>query len=137
MLQTNQYSVDGHMLRNREKNPPLQIKHILRPWVSGSHYQYGRAERPVTDFENSDTGPTGVYLGTCRHSSAIPPVDYRTLSQGQGLARTHSMIEETQSTTSSEERKVFSYMDNNPEEMALQLAREEQAQQEQSKKIHM
>lgn len=82
-----------------------------------------------------ENSTTIVYIGTHSRTGAGRPINYRALSQEQEKPKGHSAIVESQSSSSSEEREVYSFMANTPEKVALQLAKQAQAQQEMSEQL--
>src|SRR5436853_4271533 len=79
-------------------------------------------KQPVAEPEGSAT--PGVYQGTRSRSGALRPVNYRALAQAQEQPKDHSAIAESQSSSSSEERAVYSFAANTPEEVARLLAQQ-------------
>src|SRR4051812_29446548 len=70
-------------------------------------------------------------MGTRSRSGATRPISYRALAQGQDKPKEHSSIVESQSSSSSGERAVYSFVAKTLEEIAQQLALQAQAHQKQ------
>ena len=70
--------------------------------------------------ENSAT--PSVYVGTCSRSGTTRPINYKALAQGKEKPKDHSAIVDSQSSSSSDEKAVHSFVADSPEEIAQQLA---------------
>src|SRR5436853_4115402 len=103
------------------------------PEVSVNMTGRDTGKQPVAEPEGSAT--PGVYQGTRSRSGALRPVNYRALAQAQEQPKDHSAIAESQSSSSSGERAVYSFAANTPEEVARLQAQQAQAQQEQQEQI--
>src|SRR5436853_1299792 len=103
------------------------------PEVSVNMAGRDTGKQPVSEPEGSTT--PGVYQGTRSRSGALRPVNYRALAQAQEQPKDHSAIAESQSSSSSGERAVYSFAANTPEEVARLLAQQAQAQQAQQEQI--
>src|SRR3954466_6940040 len=67
-------------------------------------------------------------MGTRSRSGTIRTINYRALEQGQEKPREHSAIVDSQSSSSSGEHAVHSFIVDTLEEMAQQIALQAQAQ---------
>jgi hypothetical protein len=70
--------------------------------------------------------PEGVYKHTRTRKGVIISVDYKRLTSGVELDDEHSVIADSQTSSSSVNKEVFAYMAGSPEEIAKRF--EDQAQ---------
>src|SRR3954468_25079041 len=103
------------------------------PEVSVNMVDKDTGKQPALDPENSTT--PGVYMGTRSRSGTMRPINYRALEQGQEKPREHSAIVDSQSSSSSGEHAVRSFVADTPEEFAQQIALEAHAHRDQQEQL--
>src|SRR3954470_19892340 len=90
-------------------------------------------KQPALEPENSIT--PGVYMSTRSRSGTIRPINYRALEHGQEKPQEHSAIVDSQSSSSTGEHAVHSFVADTPEELAQQIALQTQAQRDQQEQL--
>ena len=103
------------------------------PEVSVNVAERDTRKQPASELENSAT--PGVYMGTRSRSDIARPINYRAFAQRQDESKEEFSIMESQPLSSSRKIRVPSFIENAPKDMALQLALQAQAQQEQQEKL--
>src|SRR4051812_30675744 len=91
-------------------------------------------KQPALEPE-ADSATPGVYMGTRSRSGTIRPISYRALEQEQEKPKEHSAIVDSQSSSSSGEHAVHSFVADTPKELAQQIALQAQAQRDQQEQL--
>src|SRR4051794_38862013 len=74
-------------------------------------------------------------MGTRSRSGTTRPINYRALEQGQEKPKENSAIVDSQSSSSSGEKAVHSFVADTPEEKAQQIGLQAQAQCDQQEQL--
>src|SRR5436189_1828861 len=117
-------------LRFNDEDIPSEDEFIK---VSVNMVDKDTGKQPALEPENSAT--PGVYMRTRSRSGTIRLVNYRALEQGQEKPKEHSAIVDSQSSSSSGEYEVYSFVADTSEEMAEQIVQQAHAQRDQQEQL--